>query len=518
MRHLKIFLSLSIAFSLLGSCSKTFLEINPEGNLNEAIFFKSTQDFKQAVNGAYTPLRDVANVAYFMDEVRSDNSRYDYDSRDRGNAITENLTDFLDASDNPSILTRYQADFQGISRTNVVIDRLQDITFTMTEADKNQIMGEAKALRAHYYFDLVRNYGGVPLPVNEVKLSGEAFLARSSEDEVYTQIIADLKEAINLLPAPTFAAAQTGRMTKGSATTELAAVYLQRKDYPSAIPLLESVTKMGYTLLPNFRDVFNPSNKNGNKEIIFDVQYQSGTTGQSSNFIYRFTPKTPNTMNILGVSFNNTIGGWNVPTEDLMNIYEPGDNRFEASVGVIEGKLDAGSNFIPTQVVSAVGYVPPTGVVAKYFPRKYYYPPYPALNQNTDQNFPIYRYSDVLLMLAECLNETDKAGQALPYLNQVRSRAFGTGLGQINVTDKGGLRTIIAKERRTELAFENKRYQDLIRTGQAIPVLTAFGSLQKQKFPYLLPQSYNVTKERLLYAIPLREIDLNPKLTQNPGY
>lgn len=517
MRHIKIFTSLSIAFCLLGSCNKTFLEINPEGNLNEAIFFKSAQDFKQAVNGAYTPLRDVANVAYFMDEVRSDNSRYEYDARDRGNAITENLTDFLDASDNPSILTRYQANFQGISRTNVILDRLQEIDFTMTEADKNQIMGEAKALRAHYYFDLVRNYGGVPLSVNEVRLSGDAFLARSTEEEVYTQIISDLKDAISLLPAPTFAAAETGRMTKGSATTELAAVYFQRKDYPSAIPLLQSVTQMGYMLFPNFRDIFNPSNKNGNKEIIFDVQYQSGTTGQSSNFIYRFIPKTPNTMNILGVSFNNTIGGWNVPTDDLMSNFESDDTRFDASVGVIEGTLSAG-NFMPTQVVSAVNYVETPGVIAKYFAKKYFYPPYPALNQNTDQNWPIYRYSDVLLMLAECLNETDKSGEALPYLNQVRTRAFGAGQGQINDTDKSSLRAIIAKERRTELAFENKRYQDLIRTGQAISVLTAYGNAQKQEFPYMLPQSYNVTQERLLYAIPLREIDLNAKLTQNPGY
>ena len=518
MRQIKILLSLSIALFLMGSCNKTFLEINPEGNLNEAIFFKSTQDFKQAVNGAYTPLRDVANVAYFMDEIRADNARYDYDARDRGNAITENLTNFLDAADNPSILTRYQADFQGISRSNVILDRIQDINFTMTEADKNQITGEAKALRAHYYFDLVRNYGGVPLSMHEVRLSGDAFLARSTEEEVYIQIISDLKDAINLLPAPTFAAAQTGRMTKGSATTELAAVYFQRKDYVSAIPLLQSVTQMGYMLFPNFRDIFNPSNKNGNKEIIFDVQYQSGTTGQSSNFIYRFTPKTPNTMNILGVSFNNTIGGWNVPTEDLMNNFESEDSRFDASVGIIEGTLDAGSNFIPAKVVSAVNYVESPGVIAKYFAKKYYYPPYPALNQNTDQNWPIYRYSDVLLMLAECLNETNKSAEALPYLNQVRSRAFGAGKGQINVADQSGLRAIITKERRTELAFENKRYQDLIRTEQAIPVLTAYGNAQKQKFPYLLPQSYNVTKERLLYAIPLREIDLNPKLTQNPGY
>lgn len=518
MRQAKMFIYLALAITLFGSCKKSFITLYPEGNLNEGNFFKSTQDFQQAVVGAYTPLRDVANVAYFMDANRADNARYDYDSKDRGNAITENLTDFLDASDNPTLLSRYQADYNSISRTNVILDRLAKITFTMPDADKNHILGEAKALRAHYYFDLVVNYGGVPLYLHEVINPDDAYLPRSSADSVYMQIIADFTDAISLLPAPDFSAAQTGHVTKGMAATELARVYLQRKDYASAIPLLQSVTQMGYTLYPNYRDIFNPSNKNGNKEIIFDVQYQSGTTGQQSNFIYRFTPKTPNTLNILGVSFNNTIGGWDVPTDDLVNSYEPDDSRFDASVGIVEGTLDANTNFIPIDVVSAVNYVAPPGIVAKRFPRKYYYPPYPALNQNTDQNWPLYRYSDVLLMLAESLNETGKSADALPFLNQVRSRAFGAGKGQITTTDQASLRTIIFHERRVELAFENKRYQDLIRTGQAISVLNAYGAKAKQRFSYLLPQTYNVTQDRLLYAIPLREMQQNPKLVQNPGY
>jgi hypothetical protein len=269
--------------------------------------------------------------------------------------------------------------------------------------------------------------------------------------------------------------------------------------------------------MPNFRDVFNPANKNGNREIVFDVQFQSGNTGQQSNFIYRFTPITGNTTNILGVAFNNTIGGWNVPTDDLISVFEPGDSRFDASIGIVEGTVGT-TGFVPTGVVSAVNYTQPAGVVAKRFARKFYYPPYPNLNQNTDQNWPLYRYSDVLLMLAECLNETGKSGEALPFLNQVRARAFGAGNGQINTTDQAALRAIIAKERRTELAFENKRWHDLIRTGQAVTVLNAYGAKIKQQFPYLLPQTYNVTPERLLYPIPLRELQLNAQLVQNPGY
>jgi hypothetical protein len=518
MRQAKILICLAFALALFGSCKKSFLTLYPEGNLNTGNFYKSAQDFKQAVVGAYAPLRDVSNIAYLMDETRSDNAMYDYNSKDRGNAVTENLVDFLDAADNPTVLARYQADYNGISRTNVILDRIADITFDIAEADKNQIIGEAKALRAHYYYDLVQNYGGVPLYLHEVVNPADAYLARSSAEEVYAQIISDLTDAISLLPAPDFSAAQTGRVTKGSASTELGSVYLRLKQYDKAIPVLQSVTQMGYSLFPNYRDIFNPANKNSNKEIIWDVQYQSGTTGQQSDFIYRFTPITTNTINILGVAFNNTIGGWNVPTDDLVESFEPGDSRLDASVGIIEGTLDANTNFVPARVVSIVDYVQPAGVVAKKFVRKYYYPPYPALNRNTDQNWPIYRYSGVLLMLAECLNETGKSGDALPYLNQVRARAFGSSNANITVTDQTELRSIIFHERRVELAFENKRYQDLIRTGQAIPVLTAFGQEMKQKYGYLLPQTYNITENRLLYAIPLREIQLNSKLVQNPGY
>ncbi|MEO6916970.1 MAG: RagB/SusD family nutrient uptake outer membrane protein [Chitinophagaceae bacterium] len=515
MKNFKYLLFLSIIFS---SCKREFLTLYPEGNLNDGIFYKSTQDFQQAITGAYTPLRDIANNAYYMDEIRSDNTHYDYNSKDRGNAATENLVDFLDEANNTIVLNRYQAAYNGISRTNVIMDRLAAIDFTIPDSAKNLIIGEAKALRAHYYFDLVRTYGGVPLHLHEVKGPVDAFLARSTAEEVYTQVIADFTNAIAVLPAPSFAASTIGHENKGSASTELAMVYLQRKEYAKAIPLLQSVTAMGYSLTPNFRDIFNPANKNSSKELIFDVQFQSGTTGQSSNFIYRFTPITANTTVILNVNFNNTIGGWNVPTDDLLSTFEAGDSRYDASIGIIEGTLDANTNFVPVRVVSAVNYVAAAGVVAKAFAKKYYYPPYPAINQNTDQNWPLYRYSDVLLMMAECLNETGKPAEALPYLNQVRTRAFGAGKGQIAVTDQAALRMIIDKERRNELVFENKRWQDLIRTGQAVSVLNAYGIKQKSKFPYLLPQSYMVNANRLLYPIPLRDMQLNNKLVQNPGY
>jgi tetratricopeptide (TPR) repeat protein len=393
----------------------------------------------------------------------------------------------------------------------VILDRIANITSTISDADKNQIIGESKALRAHYYFDLVRCFGGVPLYLHEVKDNGSAFIKRSSVDSVYNQITADFNDALTLLNPPT-KFPQSGAMTKGAVATELGLVYLTRKNYAKAIPLFESVTQMGYALLPNYADVFTLGNKNS-KESIFEVQYKAGTDGQQSQFIYKFIPVTPNTFTILGVNFNNTSGGLNVPTDDIVAAYEPGDKRLDASIVVAKGKYNSNIDFMADSVVSILHPLTP-GSLSKKFIKKFYNKPYGLLN-NTDDNWPLYRYADVLLMLAESLNEQGKSAEALPYLNQVRTRA---GLASITLSDQTTLRSIIYHERRVELAFENHRWFDLVRTGLAIPVMNAFGVLQKIKYSYILPAAYNVTQNRLLYPIPFRETQVNPLITQNLDY
>jgi len=160
--------------------------------------------------------------------------------------------------------------------------------------------------------------------------------------------------------------------------------------------------------------------------------------------------------------------------------------------------------------------------VQQPFIKKYFNLPLPAPNgssPNANDNWPVYRYSEVLLLLAEALNEQGKASAAT-YLNQIRDRAFGAGVSPIKETNQGVLRTIIAKERRIELAFENKRWPDLVRTGQAVSVMNAYGAALKAsgKYPNLIPQTYNVTENRLLFPLPFNEIQVNPKLKQNPGY
>ena len=511
-------ISLFAGGCLITSCKKDFLELYPEGQVNVENFYKSTKDFQQAVTGAYVPLRDVANIAFFMDEMRSDNAHYDYNEKDRGGLGYEQLSDFLDDAQNGVIGTRYQADYNGISRVNVILDRLATIDFAMVDADKNQIIGEAKALRAHYYFDLVRHYGAVPLHLHEVTSTTGASLARTSADSIYSQVLADFNDALAVL-APPAKFPQSGHITKGTVATELALVYMTLKQFDKAVPLLQSVTQMGYALLSDYSSIFDPNNKN-NTESIFEVQYKATGNGdlQSSGFIYRFTPVTTNTASLLGLTYNNANGGWNIPSDDILNAYESEDKRLDKSIALCAGHFNSNVDFIPDSVES-VGYTPPAGVIVRKFIRKYYHPPYTILPTRTEYNAPenwiLFRYADALLMLAESLNETGQGAQALPYLNAVRTRA---GLQDITTTDQQQLRDIIAHERRIELAFENQRWPDLVRTEKAISVMNKYGEYMKQKYGYLLPAAFTVTQNRLVYAIPFREMQLNNKLVQNPGY
>jgi len=519
---MKKFIYISLAFAL-GACSKKFVTLYPEGQVNEGIFYKSTSDFQQAIVGAYTPLRYSANHAFYLEEMRADNTFFDYNAKDRGGAQSEQLAEFLDGSSNPTIDSIWADDYTGIQRCNIILDKLKTPPSDMTDSIRNSITGQAEALRAHYYFELVRLYGEVPLYLHETTDAQNAFVNRSPVDSVYLQIIADLTDAITKLSPPkTFP--QSGIVTKGMAATELGLVYLTQKQYSQATPLFQSVTQMGYALLPNYADVFKTANKNST-ESVFEIQYKSGTDGQASQFIYDFIPVTPQTGVILGSgsNYNNTAGGWNVPTQNLITSFEPGDTRLDASIAVVKGHLDAQTDFIPDSVTSILNNLDTTGLGMGYttslihrFIKKQFNPPYTtALIYNTGDDWPVYRYSDVLLMLAESLNEQGQSAAALPYLNQVRQRA---GLPPTVTTDQGMLRDTIAHERRVELAFENHRWFDLVRTGQAIPVMTAYGILQKQALGFLLPTSYSITPNKLIYAIPFRETQVNPALGQNPGY
>jgi starch-binding outer membrane protein, SusD/RagB family len=497
----------------MSSCGEDFLELAPETGLTDATFYKTESHFDQALIASYEKLRTVAYTGIYMDEMRSDNTFFTYYASDRGPFLRDEvIAEFLDDANTYShVSNRYDADYSGISRLNAILSRIEGADFS--QEAKDRISGEALFLRAFYYYDLVTHFGKVPLQLEEVTSEAGAFLPRSSVDEVYSQIITDVTNAIPKLPVATIFP-QSGRATKGAAKMLLAYVYMSKpqREYAKAESELRDITHMNYALLDNYADVFKTTNKN-NQESIFEVQYKEGDAGQQSDFIWRFIPKTVNTSFILGVQASNVgfnSGGWNVPTQEMIDSYESGDLRLRASVAVAEG-TQAGDNFTTEAAKDIVGYTPTAGKAHYYFLKKYLNPPY-TREWNTNDNWPMYRYAGALLLLAECLVEQGKADEALPFLNQVRTRA---GLPDLTQATKEN----VADEMRHELAFENHRWTDLIRTGTAITVMTAHGTRMKNLYGFLLPTSFNVTQDKLIYPIPFRELQINKNLApQNPGY
>lgn len=497
------------------SCKKDFIQLTPDDGYTAGNYYKTEAQFRSAVIAAYAPLRDVLLNDYFTSEMHSDNTIYQPIPGNRGTSIVqrENVSDFTNTSTNDYANATWQHSYTGIARCNIVIDRLAGAS--ISDSAKAALDGQVKFLRALNYFKLVRLYGKVPLFLHEVTKADDAFKERSSVEEVYNQIIADAKDAIRELSAPA-RFPQTGEATKGAATMLLAEVYAVQKKWNEAETLLKTMAAMGYDLNPNYEDAFSPANKNS-RESVFEVQYLGGTaTGNTPNVLsFHFLPRTTDTKLLTGISINNTsTGGWNTPSSDLINAFERDDKRLDASIGIIEGTYNASSYFGYSAVASVVNYTPAAGKIGVPYIKKYLHAPLAAPTGSSD-NFPIYRYSDALLLLAEALNEQGKSGEALTPLNKVRDRA---GLEDATTTNQGELRSIILHERRVELAFENHRWTDLLRTDSALTVINAFGKVIKKEQPFLAADAYVIDKHHLLFPVPQPEKDLNTKMDQNDGY
>ena len=499
------------------SCKKSFLDLSPQTSLTTATFYKTEDQFTQALNGAYSPLRGIVHTAIYMDEMRSDNTFFTRYSANRGfETSTECLPEFLDDANSSAQQNspgdRYGTCYSGIADVNIILQSLD--ASDLSSNAKDSIEGEALFLRAFYYYDLATHYGAVPLQLTVVTNPQQAFQPRNTIAEVYAQIVSDLQQAIPLLTVPS-SFPQSGHATQGAAKMLLAYAYMTKpeKAYDSAEAQLLDIMHMHYQLLPDYASVFDPANKN-NAESIFEVQYMSDlTSGQQSNFAWIFAPKTTNPDFLMGYkgSVMNIFSGWNVPTQEMVDSYEPGDKRIGVSIAVVEGTISGVEDFTATAIKSPVGYKPASGTNFRYMIKKYYHPPYIA-EFNTPDDWPVFRYSGAMLLLAECLVDENKNSEALPYLNAVRSRA---GLAALSDATKEN----VANETRHELAFENHRWTDLIRTGEAIPVCTAKGDSLKAAYQWLLPTSFNVTQDKLIYPIPARELQINPLLLpQNPGY
>lgn len=479
-----------IAIALLGfsfsSCSD-FLEQNPQTDLSENDFYKTADDILSAVNGAYSSLQegDIYGNWYVFGEIPSDNTR----NQLSGSVTTQNEFDqFYIDTQNSMIANFWKAAYKVINRTNTILGRIDGIEINTELANRYKL--ECKFIRALMYFNLVRVYGDVPLVLKEISISESYDILREPKENVYNQIIADLKEAQDL--PVSYSTAEDGRATQGAAKALLANVYMTLHKYAEAETILAEIINSGrYSLLENtpgslnidgYKNVFSPVNHNS-KEGIFEIQFLKGGYGEGSNYANNFAPENSGT-NVVAVG---GTGGNNIPEMDIYNAYEEGDLRrdFSMSLGYYDNRKN--NEWVESRYVCKFMDVP-------------------YQNNDASNNYPVIRYADVILMYAEALNQNGKTAEACKYLNMTRRRGFGyqtteTSSVDLQTTDKAQFALMVEQERRVELAFENHRWFDLIRTGRAVEVMRSKG--------------FSLNETNLICPIPQKQIDVNPKLTQN---
>ncbi len=479
-----------LAIFILEGCWDNFLQENPVDSLTANNYYNTESDFLYAVNSAYTSLQQLYgttsntwNGSYWaFSEMRSDNTTYQYNTVDLSGSRYEEMDKFIMTTDNDLLNSCWNYSYIGIAKCNSVLYYIEDKDFD----SKDQFVGEVKFLRALYYKHLVQYFGAVPLSTKIVQSYEEAYATdkRTSTDSVYTQIIADLNDAKEKLPS-SYSSSDWGRATEGAARTLLADVYMWRGNYSDAITELEKVQTLGYGLLSDYADIFDIDNEENN-EVIFSVQYIGGSSGLGSFFMYQFLPWNSGADLITKGQYQARTGE-NIPTTDLLDCFETNDVR----KNMIAYYIDENNNTIP-------------------YTTKFIDPDHTVRGQ-TGNDFPVFRYSKALLMLAECYLEEGEDGKALDLVNQVRSRAGLTDLTSISLND-------VIQERRVEFFCEADRWDVLVRTGEANEVMLAHGNRQKQERSVADVSSSSYTTIKLLFPIPSDVIDLNPNISQNSEY
>ena len=479
------FVSLMI---LPSACQDSFLDTDPQGKQAGVVFWQNESDATKAVNAMYANLRGWTNTAFAPIAVESIGS----DETEKGSSASDatffNTYDqFTVGSTDGQLTDFWKGQYQNINYANQVMDNIPAITMDATL--KERYLAEAKFVRAYSYFRLVRAFGDVPLRLTVPAGTEEYNIPRTAKAEVYAAIEKDLTEAAATLPA-SYGATDIGRATKGAAMSLHAKVSMYQQKWQQVFDLTTQVMSSGrYSLFSNYEQLFRIQNENV-PESIFEIQNELVLENKdASNSQYSQVQGTRGSVG----------GGWgfHVPTQALVDSYEEGDPRKDATI-IFRGETTPEGDFIPT-----VGDNPRYNQKS-YVPFSLYVS---GFNEGAQQNVRVLRYSDVLLMNAEAANNLGKTTEALASLEMVRARARGTNtkiLPKVTVTEKAALQTAIWLERQVELALEYDRYFDVIRQGRGTEV---FG-----------PKGWKANKNEV-WPIPQTEIDLSGNsLTQNPGY
>lgn len=487
----------------IGSCKK-WVEYDPHDDfvITEIDYLKSEADYRALAVGVYSPLQWLNQVVPVSD-IASDDAVSGGESAADVLSLQQ-IDDFTYYPVNSTLADLWQVSYEGINRANYLHQYKEKNLAgqTVNFAGKEALYGEVYFLRACFYFTLVKMFGDVPLfTERRLTLSDSRKLKRTSKTEVYKQIEQDLTAAIAVLPA---VQSDKGRVTKYAAQALLGKVYLYQNKYTEAASMLENViTSNAFTLVSDFGAIFLQSGENG-PESVFEIQYSNGQGTYDWNHVTRgqgnFAVQQCGIRGLNGAGSMPYAPGWstNLPTQNLANAFEAGDQRKAVTILDIEAYKTANPSLNITWQVAPYKN---TGLYnQKYLPRKGETSGQVELNYLN--NYRTIRYADVLLMAAEANNKATAANdqKARTYLNLVRRRAFGDQLHDITAGSTA-LYDAILNERRLELAMEGERFFDLVRTGRASTVLGPLGF---------------VTGKHELFPIPQTEVDGG--LSQNDRY
>jgi starch-binding outer membrane protein, SusD/RagB family len=476
-----ITISLILSLIMVISCQKK-LEIGPH-KIYYDNYYQSQEDAIGGINAVYSLLTSVNqynSYLWLIQDVSSD------DCISRPTLNDPNIHQFNSyniESTNTYLKGIWKDSYLGIFRANIVIQKVPDID--MDSAMKSRIIGEAHFLRGLFYFNLVRIFGDVPLvlePLSEDITDEELYVFRNPVNDVYDQIVEDFTIASTNCPQTYYISGDKGRATKGAALGMLAKTYLTIGEWSLASAKAFEVIEFGiYDLWDDYSGNFKDINRNG-KESVFAAQFYKEVTSQQNQIVISGLPNIPGTFPA-GVEIM-------LPTEDLLNSFEEGDYRKEVTF-FDHYWFDT---FEPH--------------IWKHWDQDSYEPKETA---QCGSNFAVMRYSEVLLIYAEALNEmSGPVSEAYDAINKVRARARNGNenvLPDLTGLSKDDFRTAVLQERRVEFVNEGIRWYDLKRTNNLIEYV------KRAKGEAANPQEYNY-----VFPIPQRERDVNKNLTQNPNY
>ncbi|MEI2275149.1 RagB/SusD family nutrient uptake outer membrane protein [Sphingobacterium sp. ML3W] len=500
---------LPLVLFALSSCSKDFLNQKDPNAIQIEDYFKSENDVLLAVNGLYQTLRSGSTIgegSTLYNEERSDNTGRNDNQSNAGEPFQFN--DFSLLPSNTYLKTHWAAMFAGISRCNVILTHIDEVSFS-SEALKQRYMAETKFVRALLLFHMVRKFGDIPMSTVQVTSKEQAneLAFRQKESVIYQQIIQDLTDALSSDLPNTQAEYAVGRTSKAAVNAILGQVYLtlgatqasgSAENFAKAEQYLSASYGMrtfGQLKEIPYTQVFDVGMKMQCKELVFQIQYLQGDQNYSSSIARNYQAKGE-FIN----SQNKATGGGEVVKLDLIKDYEEGDLRKDFSVKFAKDPQ-----------------------VNDWFVTKFRDNSVKAGSAGWGGNdWILIRYADVMLLLAETKYHLGKEAEAIALLDQVRERAglssyAASMLNNDYRTKYPTLKEAILHERRVELAFENQRWFDLIRNYNPQELVTYFKT--KNQADYGNAKISNISTKDRYYPIPFDEYKLDPqRMYQNPGY